>query len=103
MANYEWSFPNFECDSENKVKTIHWRYTATDAETDSFGNPVYTASMYGSCGGSDGMDFDAMTKESATACVLEMSDTTEEDMKSNLDAQIASQKAPELTSKTKDW
>jgi len=44
-----------------------------------------------------------MTKESATACVLEMSDTTEEDMKSNLDAQIASQKAPELTSKTKDW
>jgi hypothetical protein len=35
---YEWSFPNFECDSENKVKTIHWRYTATDSETDAEGN-----------------------------------------------------------------
>ncbi len=90
-----WSFPNFETDSENKVKTIHWRYTAVDGDN--------SASMYGSCAGSDGMDFDAMTKESAIACVLEMSDTTEEDMQSNLSAQIASQKAPELTSKTKDW
>ncbi len=95
MATYEWSFPNFECDSENKVKTIHWRYTAVDGDN--------SASMYGSCAGSEGMDFDAMTKESAIACVLEMSDTTEEDMQSNLSAQIASQKAPELTSKTKDW
>ena len=92
---YEWSFPSFETDSENKVKNIHWRYTAVDGEN--------SASMYGSCAGSDGMDFDAMTKEGATACVLEMSDTTEDEMKSNLDAQIASQKAPELTSKTKDW
>jgi len=94
-TTYTWSFPSFETDSENKVKNIHWRYTAVDGEN--------SASMYGSCAGSDGMDFDAMTKEGATACVLEMSDTTEEDMKSNLDAQIASQKAPELTSKTKDW
>ena len=92
---YEWSFPSFETDSENKVKNIHWRYTAVDGEN--------SASMYGSCAGSDGMDFDAMTKEGAIACVLEMSDTTEDEMKSNLDAQIASQKAPELTSKTKDW
>jgi len=94
-TTYTWSFPSFETDSENKVKNIHWRYTAVDGE--------HSASMYGSCAGSEGMNFDAMTKESATACVLEMSDTTEEDMKSNLDAQIASQKAPELTSKTKDW
>ena len=92
---YEWSFPNFETDADNKVKTIHWRYTAVDGDN--------SASMYGSCGGSDGMDFDAMTKASATTCVLEMSDTTEDDMKSNLSAQIESQKAPELTSKTKDW
>ena len=99
---YEWSFPSFETDSENKVKNIHWRYSATDSETDAEGN-AYVSSMYGSCAGSEDMDFDAMTKEGATACVLEMSDTTEEDMKSNLDAQIASQKAPELTSKTKDW
>ena len=94
-TTYTWSFPSFETDSENKVKNIHWRYTAVDGEN--------SASMYGSCAGSEGMDFDAMTKEGATACVLEMSDTTEEDMKSNLDAQIASQKAPETVSKTKDW
>ena len=37
---YEWSFPNFETDSENVVKTIHWRYTAVDGE--------HSASMYGS-------------------------------------------------------
>jgi hypothetical protein len=35
---YEWSFPNFETNSENVVKTIHWRYTATDSETDGEGN-----------------------------------------------------------------
>ena len=92
---YEWSFPNFETDADNKVKTIHWRYTAVDGDN--------SASMYGSCAGSDGMDFDAMTKDDAVACVLEHSDTTEADMKANLDAQIASQKAPTLTSKTKEW
>ena len=94
-TTYEWSFPNFETDADNKVKTIHWRYTAVDGDN--------SASMYGSCGGSDGMDFDAMTKDTAIACVISMSDTTEADMKANLDAQIASQKAPTLTSKTKEW
>jgi hypothetical protein len=54
---YTWSFPNFETNSENVVKTIHWRYTAVDGE--------YSASMYGSCAGSEGMDFDAMTKDHA--------------------------------------
>ncbi len=92
---YEWSFPNFECDSENKVKTIHWRYTAVDGDN--------SASMYGSCAGSDGMDFDAMTKEHCVSCVLENQDTTEEEMQSNLSAQIEEQKAPALTSKTKEW
>ena len=92
---YEWSFPNFECDSENKVKTIHWRYTAVDGE--------HSASMYGSCAGSDGMDFDDMTKEHCVSCVLENQDTTIEDMQSNLSAQIEKQKNPETISKTKDW
>jgi len=92
---YEWSFPNFECDSENKVKTIHWRYTAVDGE--------HSASMYGSCAGSEGMDFDAMTKEHCISCVLENQDITIEDMQSNLSAQIEEQKAPALTSKTKEW
>lgn len=92
---YEWSFPNFETNSENVVKTIHWRYTAVDGDN--------SASMYGSCAGSDGMDFDAMTKEHCVSCVLENQDTTEEEMQSNLSAQIEEQKAPALTSKTKEW
>ena len=93
-TTYEWSFPNFETDADNKVKVIHWRYTAVDGDN--------SASMYGSDGQSE-LDFDTMSKEDAIACVLEHSDTTEDDMKANLDAQIASQKAPTLTSKTKEW
>ena len=91
---YEWSFPNFETDADNKVKTIHWRYTAVDGDN--------SASMYGTDGQSE-LNFDTMSKEDAVACVLEHSNTTEADMKANLDAQIASQKAPTLTSKTKEW
>ena len=97
MANnteYTWSFPNFETDADNKVSVIHWRYTAVDGDN--------SATMYGSDGQSE-LDFDTMSKEDAVACVLEHSDTTEDDMKANLDAQIASQKAPTLTSKTKEW
>jgi len=95
MITYEWSFPNFETDSENVVKTIHWRYTAVDGE--------HSASMYGSCAGSEGMNFDSMTKEHCENCVLENQDTTIEKMQSNLSAQIEEQKTPALTSKTKDW
>jgi hypothetical protein len=94
MITYEWSFPNFETDSENVVKTIHWRYTAVDGE--------YSTSMYGSCAGSEGMDFDAMTKDHAIACVVE-NNSSEEEMQSNLSAQIEDQKAPALTSKTKEF
>ena len=94
-TTYEWSFSNFETDADNKVKVIHWRYTAVDGE--------HSATMYGSDGETNDQDFDSMTKEDAIACVLEHSDTTEDDMKANLDAQIASQKAPTLTSKTKEW
>ena len=96
---YEWSFPNFECDSSNVVKTIHWRYTATETVEDN----IYTASMYGSCAGSEGMNFDAMTKEHCENCVLENQDTTIEDMQSNLSAQIEEQKNPATVSKTKEW
>ena len=93
-TTYEWSFPNFETDADNKVSVIHWRLTAVDGDN--------SATMYGSDGQSE-LDFDTMSKEDAIACVLEHSDTTEDDMKANLDAQIASQKAPTLTSKTKEW
>ena len=92
---YEWSFPNFECDNSNKVKTIHWRYTAVDGE--------YSASVYGSCAGSEGMNFDAMTKEHCINCVLENQEQTEEEMQSNLSSQIYKQKNPETISKTKEW
>ena len=95
MIEYTWSFPNFETNSENVVKTIHWRYTAVDGE--------YSASMYGSCAGSDGMNFDSMTKEHCINCVLENQDTTIEEMQSNLSAQIEQQKNPETISKTKEW
>ena len=90
---YEWSFPNFEVNSSNEVKTIHWRYTATDGD--------YSASMYGSCAGSEGMDFDEMTQEHAIMCVTENQPV--EDMQSNLSAQIEAQKNPETTSMTKEW
>ena len=95
---YEWSFPNFEVDSSNVVKTIHWRYTATET----VGEDTYTASMYGSCAGSEGMDFTAMTKDHAIACVVE-NNQSEADMQSNLSAQIEAQKNPETTSQTKEW
>ena len=97
---YTLTFPNFECDNSNKVKTIHWRYTATDSETDAEGN-AYVSSMYGSCAGSEGMDFDAMTKDHAIMCVTE--NQSETDMKANLDSQIEAQKNPATVSKTKEW
>ena len=93
MINFEWSFPNFEVANDNTVKTIHWRYTATDGD--------YSASMYGSCAGSEGMDFDEMTKEHAIMCVTENQPV--EDMQLKLSAQIEKQKNPETTSMTKEW
>jgi len=91
---YEWSFPNFEVDNDNKVQTIHWRYTAVDGE--------HSASVYGSCAGSEGMDFDAMTKDHAISCVVE-NNSSEEEMQSNLSAQIEAQKNPATVSKTKEF
>jgi len=93
-TTYEWSFPNFETDASNKVKTIHWRFTAVDGDD--------ATDIYGSCGGED-MDFDSMTKENATACVLTSLDKTEAELKTQLDADLAAQKTPALTSKTKTW
>jgi len=95
---YEWSFPNFETNSENVVKTIHWRYTATETVEDN----TYSASMYGSCAGSEGMNFDAMTKEHCISCVT-ANDQSEADMQANLSSQIDKQKNPETISKTKEW
>ena len=90
---YEWNF-NFDVNnSDNTVKTIHWRYNAVDGE--------YSSSVYGSCGGSEGMDFDAMTKDDAIACVTE--NQSIEDVQSNLSAQIDKQKNPETISQTKEW
>ena len=91
---YEWNF-NFDVNnSDNTVKTIHWRYNAVDEE--------HSATMYGSCGGSEGMDFDAMTKENAIACVVE-NNSSEVDMQDNLANQIFRKKNPETTTKNKEW
>ena len=90
---YEWKF-NFDVNnSDNIVKTIHWRYNGVDGE--------HSASMYGSCGGADGMDFESMTKDDAIACVTE--NQSIEDVQSNLSAQIDKQKNPETISQTKEW
>ena len=97
MITYEWNFPNFEVNSENEVKTIHWRYTATET----VGEDTYTASMFGSCGGSEGMDFDTMTQDHAIMCVTE--NQSEADMQSNLSAQIEKQKNPDTVSRTKEF
>ena len=90
-TTYEWSFPNFETDADDKVKTIHWRYSAVDGDD--------TTDLYGSCGGED-MVFDTMTKANATACVLTSLDKTEAELKAQLDADLTVKKTPTLTSKT---
>ena len=94
-TTYEWTFSNFETDADDKVKTIHWRYSAVDDDSNA-------ADIYGSCAGED-MDFDSMTKANATACVLTSLDKTEAELKTQLDADITAQKTPVLTSKTKTW
>ena len=94
-TEYTWSFPNFEVDADNKVKVIHWRLDAVDGE--------HSAGMYGSDAQTSDQDFDTITKDEAKACVIEHSDTTENEMKANLDAQIEAKKNPEVTSKTKEW
>lgn len=93
-TEYTWSFPNFETDSDNKVKTIHWSLNAVDGE--------HSARSYGSCDGAD-MDFDSMTKENCITCVIDNSDQTEDEMKANLDIQIEASKNPVTTNKTKEW
>ncbi len=91
---YEWNF-NFDVNnSDNIVKTIHWRYNGVDGE--------HSATMYGSCNGAD-MPYDTMTKDQCISCVLENSEQTEEDMKSNLSNQIDELKTPTITKKQKEW
>ena len=86
-TEYTWTFPNFETDADDKVKTIHWSLNARS---------------YGSCDGAD-MDFDTMTKENCIACVIDSGDKTEDEMKANLDIQIDNLKNPATTSKSKEW
>ena len=95
---YEWSFPNFEVDSSNAVKTIHWRYTATET----VGEDTYTASTYGSCTGAD-MNFDTITKDNCIHCVLENLSQSEDELNLSLEQNIIKQKNPEVTSKTKTF
>lgn len=94
-TEYTWSFPDFETDSNNKVKVIHWRLEAVDGE--------HSAGMYGSDAQTSDQDFDSITKDEAKACVIEHLDETEDEMKASLDAQIKAKKKSEVISKTKEW
>ena len=98
MINFEWSFPNFEVANDDTVKTIHWRYTATET----VGEDTYTASTYGSCTGAD-MNFDTITKDNCIHCVLENLSQSEDELNLSLEQNIIKQKNPEVTSKTKTF
>lgn len=94
MTDYNWSFSDFEVDAENKVKTIHWRFTAIDGE--------FEENVYGSCNGAD-MDFESMEKDTCKECVLESMESTEDELKADLDSKIEAKKNPETTIKNKEW
>ena len=35
-TEYTWTFPNFETDADDKVKTIHWSLNAVETTDNSF-------------------------------------------------------------------
>tara|TARA_R100000900_G_scaffold136721_2_gene114835 strand:+ start:195 stop:485 length:291 start_codon:yes stop_codon:yes gene_type:complete len=94
-TEYTWTFPDFEVDSDNKVKVIHWRLKAADGE--------HIAEIYGSDAQTSEQNFDSITKDEAKECVIEHSNQTEDEMKANLDAQIEAKKNPATVFKSKEW
>ena len=93
---YTWSFDDFEIDSSKKVKTIHWKYTGVDGETDK------SARLWGSCDGDD-LDFDSMSKDNCVACVLDKNQNTLDELKANIANQISNINTPNTTKKNKTW
>jgi hypothetical protein len=100
MTTYTWSFPQFDvAKSEDGltdvVKTIHWRYDATDGD--------YSAGAYGTVGlGAPNpqgfVAFENLTEAWTISAVSASIDVQE--MKSNLAAQIALAKNPPIQKMT---
>jgi len=95
---YEWSFPNFETDADNKVKVIHYRLTAVDGD--------YSASSYGTVGftpdaSAEGFVAYADLTES-TVLGWVQAEVDKDATEASLTANIAEQKAP-VTSTGTPW
>lgn len=98
MTTYTWSFPQFDfAKSEDGltdvVKTIHWRYDATDG--------AFSAGAYGSCGlgapeSGSFIPFANLTEAWAIAAVSASVDVPALDV--SLAAQIANEKNPPVVS-----
>lgn len=94
MTTYTWSFPQFDVAKAEDgltdvVKTIHWRYDATDG--------AFSAGAYGSCGleapdANAFVPYTQITAEWAIACVT--AQVNLEELNAALDKQIETQKNP---------
>ena len=108
--SYEWDcktcdvYPEYE-DEEDVVYVVHWRLTATSSETDGEGVP-YTTGVYGTesltLGDlSDFIPFDALTNTITTGWVEDKMGADEvQELKDNLDSNIAGQITPTSETKT---
>ena len=111
MANsYEWTYPQLdrvatEGEKSDVVKTIHWRVKClSDSDKDADGN-FLTATKYGTTAtavedGADFVAYNSITKDWCKAKVLADLGQTEAEVKADLDAAIAEQKAPTILSGT---
>ena len=111
MANsYEWTYPQLdrvatEGDKSDVVKVIHWRVKClSDSDKDADGN-FLTATKYGTTAtavedGADFVAYNSITKDWCKAKVLADLGQTEAEVKADLDAAIAEQKAPTILSGT---
>ena len=112
MANtYLWSIPDLEVaptedDKTDVIRVIHYRMTATSDQNDSEGNP-YTATTYGTASveveeGADFTPFQSITLAWCKEKVLANLGMTEDQLKAQLDADIAGQITPAMVSKLPD-
>lgn len=110
--SYEWNcktcdvYPEYE-DEEEVVYVVHWRLNATSSETDGEGVP-YTTNVYGTqiltLGDlSDFVPFADLTNTLTTGWVEDtMGEDRVQELKDNLDANIAGQITPTSETKTID-
>tara|TARA_R100001530_G_C4232055_1_gene132911 strand:+ start:292 stop:633 length:342 start_codon:yes stop_codon:yes gene_type:complete len=108
--SYEWNcktcdiHPEYE-DEDDVVYAVHWRLKATSSETNGEGVP-YTTEMYGTIGLTIGdlsgfISFANLTNEDTTGWVEDtMGEDQVQELKDNLDSNIAGQIAPISETKT---